>query len=140
MKNRLIAAERVEELRKYDTQESPFVDQLLSGCMETAKHSCYFLHDNISSRNMKLLNSKAHLARGSCLDAGYIWLAEIFGKIEMAAAENSFVMIVSTLPELDQAIKATDAALKLLLAQNALKNSNTGQKDLSPDGLLGNIM
>ena|GEM_PF-4790548 len=138
--NRLIATERVEELRKYDTQESPFVDELLRSCMETAKQCAFFLQDNISSRNMRLFNSKAHSARGSCLDAGYIWLAEVLNKIEMAAADNSFEVIVSSLPELDQAIKATEAALKLLLAENALKNSISDHKDLSPGGLLGNIM
>lgn len=116
MDNRIIALERIDELRKYDTDDSPFVDQLLSGCLETAKQTTFFLRSHIADRDKKVLNSKAHTARGSCLDAGYNRLAGIFGNIESAAKEESFSFIESSLPELEQAILATEEALKQLLA------------------------
>ena len=118
MDNRVIALERIDELRKYDSDESPFVDQLLSGCLETAKQTSCFLKDHVAERNKNDLNSKAHTARGSCLDAGYNRLAQIFGSIEMAATVESYSQIESRLPELEQAIEATEVALRHLLAKH----------------------
>lgn len=115
MDDRIIALERIDELRKYDTEDSPFVDQLLSGCLETARQTTSFLKSHIAERDKKILNSKAHTARGSCLDAGYNRLALIFGNIELAANEESFAKIESSLPDLERALEATEAALKHLL-------------------------
>jgi HPt (histidine-containing phosphotransfer) domain-containing protein len=115
MDNRIIALERIDELRKYDTEDSPFVDELLSGCLETARQTTFYLKNHIGERDKKVLNSKAHTARGSCLDAGYNRLAEIFGSIELAAKEESFSQIETSLPELERALAATEQALGHLL-------------------------
>jgi HPt (histidine-containing phosphotransfer) domain-containing protein len=117
MDNRIIALERIDELRKYDTEDSPFVNELLSGCLETARQTTSFLKNHIGERDKKALNSKAHTARGSCLDAGYNRLAEIFGTIEIAAKDESFAQIETSLPDLERALAATEQALHHLLAQ-----------------------
>lgn len=117
MDNRIIALERIDELRKYDTEDSPFVDELLSGCLETARQTTLYLKNHVGERDQKVLNSKAHSARGSCLDAGYNRLAEIFGNIEIAAKEESFSKIECTLPDLERALEATEQALHHLLSR-----------------------
>ncbi|WP_141732043.1 hypothetical protein [Oligoflexus tunisiensis] len=118
MDNRIIALERIDELRKYDTDDAPFVDELLSGCLETARQTTFYLKNHVGERDKKNLNSKAHTARGSCLDAGYNRLAGIFGNIEAAANEESFAKIESSLPDLERALEATEQALKHLLTRH----------------------
>jgi hypothetical protein len=106
MDNRIIALERIDELRKYDTDDAPFVDELLSGCLETARQTTFYLKNHVGERDKKILN------------AGYNRLAGIFGNIEVAAKEESFAQIESTLPDLERALEATEQALKHLLTRH----------------------
>jgi HPt (histidine-containing phosphotransfer) domain-containing protein len=114
MDNSIIALERIGELRRYDTEESPFVDELLSACLETARQTSFFLKAHVADRDKKLLNSKAHAARGSCLDAGYNRLAAIFGRIENAATKENFTLIECSLPDLQRTLEITEQALRQL--------------------------